>query len=62
MIFFQLFMNCSLLEDHTLCVGEIMFSKVYNASKVAFIHLIQSNTYKLTDCQVYNVRELERSF
>jgi len=34
--------------------GESMFSKVSNASKVAFIHLVQSNKYKLIDCQVYN--------
>ena len=33
--------------------GESMFSKVSNASKVAFIHLAQSG-YKLIDCQVYN--------
>ena len=34
--------------------GESMFSKVSNASKVAFIHMVQSNVYKLIDCQVYN--------
>lgn len=34
--------------------GESMFSKVSNASKVAFIHLVQSMNYKLIDCQVYN--------
>lgn len=34
--------------------GESMFSKVSNASKVAFIHLVQSGIYKLIDCQVYN--------
>jgi leucyl/phenylalanyl-tRNA--protein transferase len=33
--------------------GESMFSKVSNASKVAFIHLAQSG-YRLIDCQVYN--------
>jgi leucyl/phenylalanyl-tRNA--protein transferase len=32
--------------------GESMFSKVSNASKVAFIHLAQSG-YRLIDCQVY---------
>ena len=41
---------------HIFC-GESMFSKVSNASKVAFItlvrHLKQEN-YKLLDCQVYN--------
>jgi leucyl/phenylalanyl-tRNA--protein transferase len=41
---------------HVFC-GESMFSKVSNASKVAFIslvrHLKQEN-YKLLDCQVYN--------
>ncbi|MEQ6125234.1 leucyl/phenylalanyl-tRNA--protein transferase [Pseudotenacibaculum sp. MALMAid0570] len=34
--------------------GESMFSKVSNASKIAFIHLIKSHNYKLIDCQVYN--------
>lgn len=41
---------------HVFC-GESMFSKVSNASKVAFIALVnqlkQAN-YKLLDCQVYN--------
>lgn len=50
--------------------GESMFSKVSNASKVAFITLVkqlQHNNYKLLDCQVYNphleslgCREIER--
>ena len=31
-----------------------MFTKVSNASKLAFIYLVQSNLYKLIDCQVYN--------
>ncbi|QSB26801.1 leucyl/phenylalanyl-tRNA--protein transferase [Flavobacterium sp. CLA17] len=37
--------------------GESMFSKVSNASKVAFIALVEhlrKNNYKLLDCQVYN--------
>jgi leucyl/phenylalanyl-tRNA--protein transferase len=37
--------------------GESMFSKVPNASKVAFIHLakqLELANYKLLDCQVYN--------
>jgi len=37
--------------------GESMFSKVSNASKVAFITLInqlKKDNYKLLDCQVYN--------
>jgi leucyl/phenylalanyl-tRNA--protein transferase len=37
--------------------GESMFSKVPNASKVAFIHLakqLEIANYKLLDCQVYN--------
>ena len=37
--------------------GESMFSKVSNASKVAFIHLaekLKNENYKLLDCQVYN--------
>jgi leucyl/phenylalanyl-tRNA--protein transferase len=31
-----------------------MFSKVSNASKLAFIHLAKSEKYKLIDCQIYN--------
>ena len=41
---------------HIFC-GESMFSKVSNASKVAFIKLVrqlQQENYKLLDCQVYN--------
>ncbi|MEW5674771.1 leucyl/phenylalanyl-tRNA--protein transferase [Flavobacterium enshiense] len=41
---------------HIFC-GESMFSKVSNASKVAFIHLVQKlkeEGYLLLDCQVYN--------
>lgn len=41
---------------HVFC-GESMFSKVSNASKVAFIALVnhlKQNNYKLLDCQVYN--------
>jgi len=41
---------------HIFC-GESMFSKVSNASKVAFITLakeLQSKKYQLLDCQVYN--------
>lgn len=41
---------------HVFC-GESMFSKVSNASKVAFIHLakqLEFANYKLLDCQVYN--------
>lgn len=34
--------------------GESMFSLISNASKIAFIHLIQHYGYKLIDCQVYN--------
>ncbi len=50
--------------------GESMFSKVPNASKVAFIHWsrhLEANNYKLLDCQIYNphleslgCREIER--
>ena len=50
--------------------GESMFSKVSNASKVAFIALanhLKLNNYRLLDCQVYNehleslgCREIER--
>ncbi|MBZ4041747.1 leucyl/phenylalanyl-tRNA--protein transferase [Flavobacterium hibisci] len=41
---------------HVFC-GESMFSKVSNASKVAFIALVnylKKENYKLIDCQVYN--------
>ena len=41
---------------HIFC-GESMFSKVSNASKMAFIALTQklkSENYQLIDCQVYN--------
>lgn len=41
---------------HIFC-GESMFSKVSNASKVAFIYLtkkLEKEKYKLIDCQVYN--------
>ena len=41
---------------HIFC-GESMFSKVSNASKVAFIALVnqlKKNNYNLLDCQVYN--------
>ncbi len=41
---------------HVFC-GESMFSRVSNASKVAFVSLVnhlKSNHYQLLDCQVYN--------
>jgi len=41
---------------HVFC-GESMFSKVPNASKVAFVKLIEYlkvNNYRLLDCQVHN--------
>jgi leucyl/phenylalanyl-tRNA--protein transferase len=41
----------------TIFCGESMFSKVSNASKVAFIALanhLKNENYKLLDCQVYN--------
>lgn len=54
---------------HVFC-GESMFSKVSNASKVAFIALVnklKNENYKFLDCQVYNphleslgCREIER--
>ena len=34
--------------------GESMFSLISNASKLAFIHLVEKHNYKLIDCQVYN--------
>ena len=41
---------------HVFC-GESMFSKVSNASKIAFVTLVQylkDNHYKLLDCQIHN--------
>ena len=55
---------------HIFC-GESMFSKVSNASKVAFIawvNQLKKGNYKLLDCQVYNehleslgCREIDRT-
>jgi leucyl/phenylalanyl-tRNA--protein transferase len=55
----------------TIFCGESMFSKVSNASKVAFITLVENlkiRQYKLIDCQVHNdhleslgAREIERN-
>lgn len=55
---------------HVFC-GESMFSKVSNASKVAFIALVNQlnkDNYKILDCQVYNehleslgCREIDRT-
>ena len=55
---------------HVFC-GESMFSKVSNASKVAFITLVENlkiRKYKLIDCQVHNdhleslgAREIDRN-
>ena len=52
--------------------GESMFSKVPNASKIAFVFLVEylkTNHYKLLECQVYNdhlaslgCREISRNF
>ena len=42
------------LEVNTIFCGESMFSKVSNASKLAFIHLVRSKNYALIDCQIYN--------
>ena len=48
--------------------GESMFSNTSNASKSAFIYLVQQHHYKLIDCQVYNehlaslgAREIDRA-
>jgi leucyl/phenylalanyl-tRNA--protein transferase len=41
----------------TVFCGESMFSKVSNASKIAFVYLVdylKNNNYKLLDCQVHN--------
>lgn len=42
---------------HPVFCGESMFSKVSNASKMAFIALVnylKTNNYSLLDCQIYN--------
>jgi leucyl/phenylalanyl-tRNA--protein transferase len=56
------------LEINTIFCGESMFSKVSNASKLAFIHLAKTKDYKLIDCQIYNehleslgAREIDRN-
>ena len=48
--------------------GESMFSKVSNASKIAFTHLTQNMNYAVIDCQMYNdhlaslgAKEIERA-
>ena len=56
------------VEINTIFCGESMFSKVSNASKLAFIHLVNNNNYTLIDCQVYTnhlaslgAREIDRA-
>lgn len=55
------------VEVNGVFCGESMFSKRSNTSKLAFIHLVTSQKYKLIDCQVYNnhlaslgAREIDR--
>ncbi|PQJ75705.1 leucyl/phenylalanyl-tRNA--protein transferase [Polaribacter gangjinensis] len=42
------------IEMNNIFCGESMFSKVTNASKLAFIYLVTKMNYQLIDCQVYN--------
>jgi leucyl/phenylalanyl-tRNA--protein transferase len=42
------------LQINTVFCGESMFSKVSNASKLAFIYLAKNKNYTLIDCQIYN--------
>ena len=42
------------VEVGSVFCGESMFSKISNASKLAFIHLVREGGYKLIDCQVHN--------
>ena len=42
------------LEINNIFCGESMFSKVSNASKLAFIYLAKNKDYTLIDCQIYN--------
>ena len=56
------------LEINSVFCGESMFSKISNASKIAFFHLVRNKNYNLIDCQVYNehlaslgAREVDRN-
>ena len=56
------------LEINNIFCGESMFSKVSNASKLAFIHAAKKKEYTLIDCQIYNehlsslgAKEIERA-
>ena len=56
------------VEINNIFCGESMFSKVSNASKLAFIHLVKNKEYTLIDCQIYNehlaslgAKEIDRS-
>lgn len=42
------------VEINQIFCGESMFSKVSNASKLAFIYLAKNKNYTLIDCQIYN--------
>ncbi|WP_158839327.1 leucyl/phenylalanyl-tRNA--protein transferase [Polaribacter sp. L3A8] len=42
------------LEINAIFCGESMFSKVSNASKLAFIYLAKNKEYTLIDCQMHN--------
>ncbi|WP_405608647.1 leucyl/phenylalanyl-tRNA--protein transferase [Polaribacter sp. Asnod1-A03] len=42
------------VEVNNVFCGESMFSKVSNASKLAFIYLAKNKNYRLIDCQIYN--------
>ncbi|MHB0755452.1 leucyl/phenylalanyl-tRNA--protein transferase [Polaribacter sp. M15] len=42
------------VEINQVFCGESMFSKVSNASKLAFVHLAKNKNYTLIDCQIYN--------
>ena len=44
---------------NTIFSGESMFSKVDNASKIAFVSFVQKSNYQLIDCQVFT-EHLER--
>lgn len=55
------------VEINQIFCGESMFSKVSNASKLAFIYLAKNKNYTLIDCQIYNehlaslgAKEIER--
>ncbi|MGB0879519.1 MAG: leucyl/phenylalanyl-tRNA--protein transferase [Polaribacter sp.] len=42
------------LEINAVFCGESMFSRISNASKLAFFYLVKNKNYQLIDCQIYS--------